>query len=74
MQFVLLFALVTGVVGFVRELLAYGQVWGISLLPSGFTLEGAKMPFFGLILLGLLIGLLRYFRSLYAVLHRRRAR
>ncbi len=73
-QFVLLFALVTGMVGLVRELLAYGQIWGISLLPSSFSLEGAKMPFFGLIVLGLFIGLLRYFRSLYAVLNRHRAR
>ena len=53
-----------------RETLAYGQLWGISL-GLGFTVEGAKMPFFGFLLVGLILGFSQYaMRLIYICRHR----
>lgn len=46
----------------IRELLAYGQLWGFSL-GYGFRLEGAKMTFFGLILMAVLLAAVNQLRS-----------
>ncbi len=43
----------------VREILAYGQLWGVSM-GIGYTLAGARTPFFGLILTGLLLAFAQY--------------
>ena len=58
--------------GLLREVLAYGQIWGIPL-GYGFRVEGAKMTFFGLILMGVLLALLNQARSWNAARRRRTA-
>lgn len=50
------------VMALLREVLAYGQIWGFSLGHS-FRVEGAKMTFFGLILMGLLLAALSQLRT-----------
>lgn len=53
-----------------REILAYGQLWGISL-ELEFMIEGAKMPFFGFLLVGLVLGFSQYaMRLIYIYRHR----
>ena len=55
---------------FFWEALAYGQLWGVPLgVPV--TIEGAKMPFFGFLLVGLLLGFSQYVMQLvYVCRHR----
>lgn len=51
---VLYFGMITGITGAVRELLAYNRIFGIELeLP--FKIEGAKLPFFGFIMLAFVL-------------------
>lgn len=59
LQYAGVFGLCAVLISALREVLAYGQLWGFSL-GLGFTLEGAKMPFFGFILTGLLLALSQY--------------
>lgn len=47
----------------IRELLAYGQIWGISLGYT-FRLDGAKMTFFGLLLMGVMMAATNQIRAL----------
>ena len=51
---VVYFGLLTGIVGIVRELLAYNRIFGLEL-PISFKIEGAKLPFFGFIMLAFVL-------------------
>ena len=60
------FAVCAVVISGVRELLAFGQLWGIPM-GSRFVLAGASLPFFGFVLVGLLLALSRYVRRMLYV-------
>jgi electron transport complex protein RnfE len=45
------FAMAALIISAIREVLAYGTLWGVNL-PEPLRLEGAAMPFFGLIMFG----------------------
>ncbi len=68
LQYAGVFALCAVFISAVREILAYGQIWGMPLGMS-YILEGAKMPFFGFILAGLLLAFSEYIRRM-AYIHR----
>lgn len=57
LMYVLGYAIVAFVVGFIRELLAYGTLFGYHLITP--AVPAAKSPFFGFILVGILAALCR---------------
>ncbi len=65
-QYAMGFAFCAVVISAIRELLTNNQLWGLPVT-IGFSLSGARMPFFGLILAGLILGLAQSVaQSLYA--------
>ena len=71
-RYFLRFAVLVLAMGLLREALAYGQVWGFSL-GYAFRVDGAKMTFFGLILMGVLLALVNQLRSWSAARRKRAA-
>lgn len=63
------FALAAVVISAIREMLAYGTLWGFSL-PEPLRLAGAQMPFFGFIMFGVFSAGYQWIRRLLAEFHR----
>lgn len=61
------FALAALVISSIREVLAYGTLWGFSL-PEPLRLSGAQMPFFGFIMFGVFSAGYQWVRRLWAEL------
>jgi len=61
------FALAALVISAIREVLAYGTLWGFSL-PEPLRLSGAQMPFFGFIMFGVFSAGYQWLRRLLAEL------
>ncbi len=59
------------VMALIREVLAYGQIWGIPL-GYNFRVDGAKMTFFGLMLMGVLLAGVNQIRAWAAMAKWRR--
>lgn len=66
------FALAAVVISAIREVLAYGTLWGFAL-PESLRLSGAQMPFFGFIMFGVFSAGYQWVRRLLADLSRPRA-
>ena len=66
------FALAAVVISAIREVLAYGSLWGF-VLPEPLRLAGAQMPFFGFIMFGVFSAGYQWVRRLLAELNRLKA-
>ena len=66
------FALAAVVISAIREVLAYGTLWGFAL-PEPLRLSGAQMPFFGFIMFGVFSAGYQCVRRVLAELRRMRA-
>lgn len=66
------FALAALVISGIREVLAYGSLWGF-VLPEPLRLAGVQMPFFGFIIFGVFTAGYQWIRRLLAELSHARA-
>ncbi len=66
------FALAAVVISAIREILAYGSLWGFTL-PEPLRLAGAQMPFFGFIMFGVFSAGYQWVRRLAAEIAQARA-
>jgi len=72
LRYTLGFALAAVVISAIREVLAYGSLWGF-VLPEPLRLAGAQMPFFGFIMFGVFSAGYQWVRRLLAELNRLKA-
>ncbi len=72
LRYTLGFALAAVVISAIREVLAYGSLWGF-VLPEPLRLAGAPMPFFGVIMFGVFSAGYQWVRRLLAELNRLKA-
>ena len=61
------FALAALIISAIREVLAYGTLWGLAL-PEPLRISGAQMPFFGFIMFGVFSAGYQWVRRLAAEL------